>query len=151
MTLRDSMLPALNAIRSIPGALGLRPYSVAVVVRTFSGDELGEGTPTTTTTAITEANGQPPKVRLLSNEQLALAGYDKQTWRIGPITPDFFGGGTPIGLLNQRGIAGNAEPHVVLTGPDFPNGANMRVVRLDSDHGMHYTLDVQRVADGGEG
>jgi hypothetical protein len=149
VSLADALKPALFSARAIAGQLGLRPHTVSVVTRAYAGGELGQLPMTETRTPITERNGQPPKVRNLSSEQLALAGYDRATWEIGPITPAFSGGGTLISLLTQSGVGANTEPHIVMTGPEFPNGANFRVVKSQSDHALHYTIQVQRVADGG--
>lgn len=149
---RDRYRELASRIRAIPGErFGLRPYTVAVRLRGYAGFELGEGGATDSVIDIVEANGQPPKVRVLNNEQLAVAGYSKQTWRIGPITPNFPGGGTVIEALTQVGLTSETEPHIILTGPEFPDGANFRTMRVDSDRAIHYTLEVQRVADSGTG
>lgn len=146
---RDRYRKIAHRYRSLPGEHGLRPHTVAVVTKAYAGAELGQGVETTTTIPIVERGGYPPKVRNLSSEQLALAGYDRATWEIGPITPDFSGGGTLISMLTQSGIGPNTEPHIFMTGPEFPNGANFRVMKSQSDHALHYTIQVQRVADGG--
>lgn len=149
MSLVDSLKPMVSSIRSIPGQLGLRPHTVSVVLDAWSGAELGEGALTRTITSIAEQNGYPPKTRNLSSEEIAVAGYDRETWEIGPITPSFIGGGTLLATLSNSNLAANTEPHFVITGPSFPNGANFRVVRSSTDKALHYTFQVQRVADGG--
>lgn len=144
---RDGMRKLAYRARAIPGKLGFRPYTVAVEVKTWPGDRTGQGTPTVTTTAITEANGQPPKVRWLSNEEIVVAGYDRMTAEIGPITPDFPGGGTTLATLKGKNAPAKSEVFVVLTGPDFPSGARFTIVGDNSDRALRYMLRVQRAAD----
>jgi hypothetical protein len=146
-TLADSLKPLVWAIRAIPGQLGIRPYTVEVVTVAYAGAELGEGALTESRMTVTEYGSYPPRVRNLSSEEIALAGYDKATWEIGPITPDFTGGGTALSVLTQSGIGANTEPHIVMTGPEFPNGANFRLVKVQTDKALHFTIQVQRVAD----
>ncbi len=147
MSLRDDLLPVINEVRAIPGLLGFRPYTVAIEVITWSGSERGEGTKTTTTTPITEAGGQPPRVRWLDNEEIALGGYDKPTVEVGPITPDFSDGGTSLATLKARAAEPNSEVYYVLTGPDFPSGARFVLVADTSDRPLRYMVKLQRAAD----
>jgi len=148
MTFRDDLRAICHEVRAIPADLGVRPYTVAIVTRAWSGDEPGQGTLTTTTTAITEANGAPPKVRSVSGEELLLGTtHDTGTVEVGPITPDFPGGGTLIAALAPVVGNGQTQFHFVLTGPDYPNGANFACREYSTDHGYHYKLTLERVAD----
>ena len=104
-TQRDSLRRIANRARAIPGAqFGIRPYTVAVVVKAWSGDHPGEGTETTTTTAITEL-GHPPRVRLLSPEELALGNLPRGSVEVGPVTPEYAGGGTTWTTLTGNGVS----------------------------------------------
>lgn len=149
MTFRDDIRALAYSVRQIPGDLGVRPYTVSVSVSTWSGATPGEGTEDVTVTAITEANGQPPKVRWLTDEERALGGYADAVIEVGPITPDFPGGGTSWAVLTQSAAA--AVPgtviRYVLTGPEFPSGANFERVGGTSDRTFNYKLRLQRVAD----
>jgi hypothetical protein len=147
--MRDRYQRIAFRYRNVPGRFGLRPYSVSMVTRAYDGGELGQGTMTETITPITERDGLPPKCRNMTSEELAVAGYDKQTWEIGPVTPTFSGGGTLIATLTNDDLSADTEPHFILTGPEFPDGARFRRVRFQSDKALHYTLQVQKVAEVG--
>lgn len=148
MTLRDALLPAIAAIRSIPGQLGIRPYTVAIIRGTWSGTNTGRGTSIDEQWPITEGNGQPPKVRELGTEELALGNLGKGAIRIGPITPGFPGGGNPLELLKPCVTAGQTV-HVVLTGPEYPNGAKFLVKDVKTDMALHWTLVCEPVSEMG--
>lgn len=144
MTLRDDLLPLINEIRSIPGQLGLRPYSVAIVIGTWSGTYVGRGSEDTETAEITEANGQPPKVRFPNDEQIALGNLGKGDAIVGPITPDHSGGGTPLSDLVPAVQSGQTV-HAILTGPAYPTGARFRIKDVKTDRALHWTLTLTPV------
>lgn len=149
MTFADDIKATLTSIRSIPGQMGLRPYSVKTVVRCAHGDldslSLESGY-TETETEITEAGGYPPKVRQLSDEERTHWGFSRGSYRVGPITPAHTGGGTELSAL-MREEDWRDKLFVVLTGPEWPNGARFRVVDVESDRALHYTLTVVSETD----
>ncbi len=59
MSLRDDLLPVVDAGRQLAEELGLRQRSVSTRLRVWSGGVVGRGTPTDTDTVISPA----PKVR----------------------------------------------------------------------------------------
>lgn len=144
MTLRNSLLPMISRVRAIPGQMGLRPYSVAIVIGAWNGSNTGRGAKATDLTPITEANGQPPKVRELNTEELALGDLGKGSLRIGPITPDFPGGGNSLDTLKPQVDAGQTV-HVLVTGPGYPDGALFMIKSLNTDRALHWTLVVSPV------
>jgi hypothetical protein len=144
MTLADDLRAIAHEVRSIPGDLGIRPYTVSVVVTTSAGDEFGEGTQTPTTTAITEANGQPPKVRWLSGDEIAIGGYSNDTVEVGPITPDHPGGGNALSTIAPEPVGNNPTVRYVLTGPNHPSGANYRLRDVKHDRAFQYRLVLER-------
>ena len=147
MGLRLPLRAALDRIRAIPGALGLRVYSVAVEVSTSAGAELGEGQRTVVTTPVVERNGQPPKVRWLTNREIALGGYEDGTVEVGPITPDFPGGGTLLATLLPNPPV-NTTVRWVLYGPMYgASGGRFRVRNVSHEHALHYTVTLERAAD----
>lgn len=140
---RDRYRRIANRARTIPARHGLRPYTVAVVVGTWSGAYVGRGDKTEQLEAITE-QGYPPKVRFLSEEALALsasvgAGLLKGSCTIGPITPDYTGGGTALADLLPA-VTSKKTVHVKLTGPSYPNGAKFLVKEVKTDRALHWTL-----------
>ena len=147
MALRLPLRAALNRIRAIPGALGLRTYSVAVEVTTWSGAELGEGVGTVVLTPVVERNGQPPKVRWLSNREIALGGYEDGTVEVGPITPDFPGGGIALATLHPNPPV-NTTVRWILYGPQYgAAGGRFRVRNVTHEKALHYSVTLERAAD----
>lgn len=146
MTIADSLKQLAYNIRAIPGQFGIRPYTVSVVSSTFANDDGLTGTETITTTAITEANGQPPKVRWLNSEELTVSDLESGTIEVGPITPDTTAGtGTLLSLLTGSGLADGSHLVFIVTGPKHPNGARYRRVDDESDRALHYTLKLSPI------
>jgi hypothetical protein len=141
MGFRDDIRELAYELRSLPGAeFEIRPYTVAVVTRTFTGNHIGEGAESATTTPITEANGQPPRVRILDDEQLALGGVPRGSVEVGPITPEFPGGGTTWAVLSGAGADPGELFYYVLTGPEYPNGARFLFVAGFTDKTFGYRV-----------
>lgn len=137
-------LPNLDEIRAIPGAvLGLRPYRVFLVRRanvhaSFVGERYE------TETEITVGSGQPPKVRQLSAEDMALGGYAASAFRVGPFTPTFTGGGVDLSALLSD-YQDNDRGKVKLTGGEFgDDGALFAIKRREQDRSMSHFLTVER-------
>lgn len=90
-----SILPSLDAIRAIPGSLGLRPWTVKVRVRTWSGSTVGAGTKSDVDTTLTcqSALGgtQNIKVRQLTTREIVSSAglYRDKDIVVGPITPSY--------------------------------------------------------------
>ena len=147
MSAADGFRKALYGARAIAGTLGLRPYTVSVSVRSWSGDVVGEGIASVSTTAITESAGQPPKVRWLSGEDIALGGFASGSVEVGPITPSFPGGGTAIATITGNGATTGQLMHFTLTGPEFPNGARYSLKDISSDRALHYMLTLEPITE----
>lgn len=145
MALSDALRGPLESARSIAGTLGLRPYTVTVSVRSWSGDEPGEGVETVAVAPITE-RGQPPRVKFLNDEQIALGQLARGAVEIGPITPAHAGGGTPIDTLVGTSAHAGEVMHFTLSGPEIPDGARYSLTRVSSDSALHYTLTLEPVA-----
>lgn len=145
MTLASSLLPSLDAIRSIPADLGLRPFSCLVRVRSWSGGAIGDGTATDVDTAIVVGGGAAPRVRHPSPREVVASGgqYQSGDYRIGPLTPDGGGAGVAVSTLRPALTAGQ-ELLVKVTGPDTPSGGQWcRVVQLEADRALNRTLVVR--------
>lgn len=149
MTLADDLKPLARSIRGIPGQFGIRPHTVALLERSWDGTYTGDGTRTDATVALTEGGGYPPKVRWLSDEDVAVGGLSNGTIEVGPITAD--GSGIEI-LANIRGddLENGDARYLVVTGPKHPNGAKYRITRITADRAIHYTIQARPVSqDGG--
>jgi hypothetical protein len=147
VTLRDALLPTINAVRAIPGQLGLRPHAVAIIQTISSGAHTGDGARSETETAITESGGQPPKVRWLNDEQLALGNLPKGTVLVGPITPAFSSGGTDLATIQGTALLQGDTLHVKITGPKHPNGALYRVTKINADRALRYMITAEPVSE----
>lgn len=144
MGFRDDIRDLCFQLRAIPGRdFEIRPYTVQVVTRQWSGSEPGEGVETVAAQFITESDNQPPKVRFLNDEEIALGGYNEATVEVGPITPDFPGGGTSITTLGQDPPA-NTLFDYILTGPEYPSGAIFRLKGIKSDKTFGYFVTLER-------
>ncbi len=143
MTLRDDILPIAFNARGIAGSLGFRPYTVAIVTQYWPDSaHTGEGgsAPNGETT-ITEGGGQPPKVRWLSDKEIAFGGLSSGTIEIGPITPAFTGGGTELETI-MGDIRRGETRYVKLTGPKYPDGCRCRIVKITAEKALRYMLQV---------
>lgn len=150
MTLRDDLLPQIEALRAIPGRLGFRPYtSVALRTRTWSGAEPGDGTPTDVSLSLT-TGGQPVKFRQITSREVAASAgrYTDADFVVGPLTPQHPapGGGTAgytPAQINPSSSARNVERHVVVTGPGEA-ATEWVIVGEQLDRALRYTLTVRR-------
>jgi hypothetical protein len=148
-TIADSLRGLANDIRAIPGQFGIRPYTISVTTRTRSGTYGLQGGAANSTTAITEADGQPPKVRWLNDEEIALGSLPRGAVRVGPITPSHTGGGgADFATITGQDNDETEILYYTLTGPDFPNGAKYKLSQAHSDRALHYTLVLTPVEPG---
>lgn len=71
MSLRDELIPVVDEARSLVAELGLRPRSVARILRTWSGGAVGKGLISAETGTVLEPT---PKVRDVSERQSGPGG-----------------------------------------------------------------------------
>lgn len=147
MTLVDDLLPTLYAGRGLIGEFGLYKYTVTRRVHSWSGSSLGEGAETVTSTAITEANGQPPQVVKPSDEEIALNYLASGDLVVGPITPSFNGGGYTPAELDGGSLSTGETLDYLVTGPDLPNGAVFMVKAIHADNPFGYMLHLAPVSE----
>lgn len=149
MAFIDDIRQLAHEARAIPGDLGVHPYTVDVVVRAWTGGERGQGTLGTTTTAIVEANGQPPHVRWLNKEEIAVGDFEMGTVEVGNITPEFTtasgSGGTSLSTL-QPALADNDVFYYVLTGPRHPTGGHYRLKEITHHVSTGFKVILERAA-----
>jgi hypothetical protein len=121
MSLKDDLLPLIDSLRAIPGELGFRPYEVYVRTTTWSGSRVGQGTRTVSETRLL-VGGQNPKVREVRSKDI-VAGtseFVNATWEIGPLTPEFAGGGVSNSTVNPEKTSTPTTFHFILKGPGLP-------------------------------
>lgn len=123
MTFRTALLGTVERLRGrIPGRLDLRPRKVTVRVRTWTGARPGVGTYTDVDTVLLNA-GVNVKVAQVSTKDIVASGgrYASGDLKIGPITPEYPGGGTPSGVLDPPTTTTAREIFYLLEGPGFPD------------------------------
>lgn len=147
MALAQDLLPTLYQGRALLGTFGLCPYTVERVVRAWSGSTPGDGTRTETVVAIVEDGNQPPEVRALTDEELAIGNCPSGTMRVGPITPSFSGGGTAATFLAGSDLAAGEEMLYRLTGPEAPSGRLYTLHALHADDPFGYVIDLKPLAE----
>jgi hypothetical protein len=139
-TLAESLKPLVFGVRSIPGALGLRPHSVSIVIASTSGTYTGDGTRSEDETAIVEASNQPPKVRWLKDEELAVGQLSAGTIEVGPITPSNGTIGTLLATLSGADLTDGQVRLLRITGAQHPDGADYTITRVNADKALHYSI-----------
>lgn len=143
MSLVSGLLPALRVIRSIPGTIGTRPTTASVTVRTNDGEHGLEGNPTEQTFPIEEANGQPPKIEELKDDEIAMGVAGAGSYRILNMTPDsVIGGGLTFDELIAKGVDSRIR-YYTLTNPSFPNGQKFELVGSSATSSLHFTITLQ--------
>jgi hypothetical protein len=147
MTLASGLKGLAYNVRGIAGALGVRPHTVSILKRSWSGSQPGDGTQTDVEMTIHEGGNFPPKVRWLTEEQLAVGNLGAGSVAIGPITPSFRGGGTDLSFLDGSLLEAKEARYLRITGPMHPQGAVYRIVKLTADHALHYTITASPVSN----
>lgn len=139
MSLVTELRKTLYAARSIAGRLGFRVHTVALVHRYSMGEHTGD-VDLSNTVPITEQDGYPPKTTWLDDEELALGSLPTGTVEIGPITPAFPGGGTDLSSLTGSLLTGGDVLHLLITGPNHPEGAFYKIKDVKADRALNYKI-----------
>jgi hypothetical protein len=144
MSFASDLYPVLACARAIAGDLDMRPYRVFIVTRSSSGTYAGSGAITNSEIEVTE-NGQPPRVRFASDEQIALGRLESGDATIGPITPTAAAGGTDLSALAPDVVA-QQSLYIRLLGPD---GASTyyQISSVNIENAFRYTITAKAVAD----
>lgn len=149
MTLAEDLLPDLEEIRGIPdGDLGLRPFTVSVLVRTWSGARVGLGTKTDVTTVLTNDQGKARvRARSLTAKDVVASGglYSADDWRIGPMTPPFPGGGVNQSTTNPPVSGAQTEVFYRIDGPGMA-GVWFKRKADERDSALRHMVIVERTA-----
>lgn len=150
MSFRTRLLPVFEQLRGkIPGALDLRPYSVTVRVRTWTGARPGIGTYTDADTVLMNA-GVNPRVQVISTKDVIASGgrYAAGDFRIGPLTPAYTSGGTSLDVIDPPRATTAREVFFILSGPGFPpEGAFCKRVEANTFGNFRSELIVRRTGE----
>lgn len=153
-SLRDSLLPCIDVIRGVPGALGFRLYTVAVYSRTWTGSRVGLGTNVDTSTGVKIALGlYQTKITQVSERDVIASGnlYSTEDLKVGPITPPFTGSTLDNDAITVFDPVVGASPTEVffnVKGPGYPaTGAWFKKVSQTVTTSLRYTFVVRRTAE----
>lgn len=141
MVLADGLRSLVRSIRGIPGQLGLRPHRVYLLQTAWMGEFVGAGNQYDDVTEIVEGDNQPPKVRQIDEERMALANLAQGSLEIGPITT------TSVSAEKLRGVnVQDKESFRVRV--DGPTGSALyRIEKLGLDRALHWTMTVSPIAN----
>jgi hypothetical protein len=82
-TFRDGLRALADSIRGIPGEYGLNEHAAELLLESWSGEQPGQGLPTTHVVPLT-VGGKNPKIRWLNQKEIAVSGLPVGTVEIGP-------------------------------------------------------------------
>lgn len=148
MSLKDDLLPVVDALKAIPGELGFRPFQVWVRTTTYAGPRVGVGARSVTETQLL-VGGQNPKVREVKSKDV-VAGTPElmdATFDIGPLTPEFAGGGVAESTVNPEKTGTPTTILFRLVGPGLPDdGLLCQRISDDLDRPLRHMIRVKSVA-----
>jgi hypothetical protein len=134
-----------NRHRAKPGDHGLRPWRVYVSTGTWSvttANEFGDGTRTDSDVEVLE-NGQPPKVREVGDEAIALSSdLSKGDYVVGPITPVV---GTAWATLIGSAITAGQTFRMKLVHSETAETIHCMVKDSSMDRALRYVVTVSPV------
>lgn len=152
---RTAILPLVDAIRGIPGQMGLRLFTPAILVRTWSGSRAGVGIPTDSALLGLRVGAglYPIKARVLTTKEIVSSGdlYKDEDIELGPITPPYTGSTMDNDAISAFSPIQGSMPTEVffkLTGPGLPvTGAWYKKITQRVDRSFRYMLVVRRTAE----
>ncbi len=145
MALRERLLSSVDRIRAIPGRFGLHRYQVWVRVTTYSGSRVGVGTATITDTRLL-VGGKDPHVKEVRSKDIVAgtAELGSAEYDIGPLTPEFAGGGTLTNTINPAKGTSPGTTEYLLKGPGLPTDGLLCIrVSDDTDRPFRYMVRVR--------
>ncbi len=145
MALRERLLRSVDRIRAIPGKFGVHRYQVWVRVSTYSGTRVGLGTETVTETRLL-VGGRDPHVKQTRNKDIVAGTSELEAaeFDIGPLTPEFFGGGVEPSTINPAKGTSPGTTMYLLKGPGLPSdGLLCQRVYDNTDRPFRYTIRVR--------
>lgn len=137
MTLADDLLPLVFEARGIRGALGFAKYTVELWLR-YKGQSIRE-TAGVERMPIVEGDDQPPRVRWLKDEEIALGSLSAGTVEIGAITPR----ANLLEQLQGETLAPGDERHIFLRGPKHPNGALYLITMVKAERALRWMIQAK--------
>jgi len=95
MTFRTGLLGRVDRVRRIPQNLDLRQHTIDLVLRTWTGDVVGNGTHTDRIKRLYINHDRNIRVRETSSKDIIASGglLTESSVKVGPFTPSYPGGG----------------------------------------------------------
>lgn len=146
MTFATAIRPALARARAIAGRMGLRPVPHVWIVQVeWSGAYPGDGTRTESLFELLQ-DGQPPKVRDLRGDEIAMGMGPAGSIKIGPITPGCMAGGALLSDLQPTLDAGEGLSLKLVD----PSGETLylRIDGVEDKSALHYYLSASPLTKG---
>lgn len=149
--LKDRLLPKMDKIRSIPGRLGFRDYSIVIEKVSKSGNaNFGESLTETQhllSLASQDGYGFAPRLQLLKQEEIAASNgmYQIADLKIGPITPQHLTGGfSGFDFSCLSDPAQSSSLIVRIDNADLFNG-NYRLLQVQAVRALSYFLIIRKI------
>lgn len=145
MSIVSDLLGTIDEARALLDDVGLRPFTVYRRIVTYTGARVGDGDRLVEDTPITVARGGRPKVESLAGENVVAGGVmTKQRWKVGPLTPEYAGGGTEPEVLDPPRSVQPTEVFFVLQGPGLPeSGALCKQVGNNFNSPFRYFITIE--------
>ena len=143
-----TILRPLDSLRGIAGVLGLRPYTVTVRVRVWSGERPGLGSRLDVDTVLYNVLGgvqYPVRVRTRSQRDVIASGgqFSDHQFLVGPMTPQYVGGGYLVGQLDPAPTNSATEVVWFMSGPDLPPNSAFTKIGTEGT-ALHFTVILQQ-------
>ena len=155
-TIVDDVLPILDGVRGeiLDEVVGLYSYDILMRVVAYTGERPGMGTKTVTDTPLTLDGVHRIDVNRISSRDILASGgkYAEGDFRVGPLTPEYQGGGRAPSYFNPPPPASGAqEVFYRLTGPGFESGAWFTKIdqQVDGNFGLFFTLRASNLTNPG--
>jgi hypothetical protein len=146
MSVRDKVLPVIDAARAKIATLGMRRYSVIVRRKTWT---TAIGQPGETPTIVDVTLTPTPKVRIdnaFMAQEFGIHGadgtYQDRTFVIDKITPQYTGGGYTPAQLDLKPASKLEEVCIVITGDDGV-ARECDLISKEFDRAFNYKLKVR--------
>jgi hypothetical protein len=153
-TLRDALLPVVDALRNMPAVIGLRLHVAAIVVRRWTGGSLGVGTFIDSVSGLKIDRGlSNVKVRNLSQRDIIASGgiYTDQDVVVGPITPPYTGStldNDAISVFDPPVLGGPVEVLFRIQGPGYSAAGDwFRKIGQRTDQPFRYMLYLRKTGE----
>lgn len=150
--LDEELRASLDAVRSIPAILGLRPFQVVVRQRVWSGERAGLGTKTDSDGYLT-VDGYAPKVKQLSQKDVVASGgfFQDQDLEI-TFTPSYDvacgSGGFNTSFFDPPTTNNPTELFFKVYGPGLPSiGAWYKKINQRIDSKITYKITIRKTAE----